>query len=275
MHNPKGVISSKENTLLKRIRQLQQVGSKGQKARHEHQLAVMDGIHLLQVWQGDPRLQSIVITQGALANTEIAHIIHTHCEQCPEAEIQLVDEVLWPSISELECAPQIMGLVRLELLKNTSKNLLGDTIVLDAVQDAGNVGTILRTALACHFYQIVCTVGTAHIWSPKVIRAAMGAHRYLTFYEAQSVDEVTSNIEAPLLATAMTAERSLYSMQALLQKPVAWVFGNEGQGVSPELSQQATSIRVPQNPKLESLNVASTAAVCLYETLRVRGQFNT
>ncbi|NDA17342.1 MAG: ribonuclease HII [Burkholderiaceae bacterium] len=218
---------------------------------------------------------SIVITQGALAKTEIAHIIHKHCEQCPEAEIQLVDEVLWPSISELECAPQIMGLVRLEPLKNTSKNLLGDTIILDAVQDAGNVGTILRTALACHFYQIVCTVGTAHIWSPKVIRAAMGAHRYLTFYEAQSVDEVTSNIEAPLLATAMTAERSLYSMEALLQKPVAWVFGNEGQGVSPELSQQATSIRVPQNPKLESLNVASTAAVCLYETLRVRGQFNT
>ncbi|NCV78463.1 MAG: hypothetical protein EBW18_05410 [Burkholderiaceae bacterium] len=103
----------------------------------------------------------------------------------------------------------------------------------------------------------------------------MGAHRYLTFYEGQSIDDVASNIEAPLLATTMTAEHSLYSIEALLQKPVAWVFGNEGQGVSPELSQQATSIRVPQNPKLESLNVASTAAVCLYETLRVRGQFNT
>lgn len=275
MHNSKGVISSKENNLLKRIRQLQQAGSKGQKARQESQLAVMDGIHLLQVWQGDPRLQSILITPAALVNTEITAIIDAHCEQCPEVEIQLVDEALWPSISELERAPQIMGLVRLEPPKNTSKNLLGDTIVLDAIQDAGNVGTILRTALACHFNQIVCTAGTAHIWSPKVLRAAMGAHRYLTFYEGQSIDDVTSNIEAPLLATTMTAEHSLYSIEARLQKPVAWVFGNEGQGVSPELLGQATLIRIPQNPKLESLNVASTAAVCLYETLRARGQFNS
>ena len=275
MHNSKSVISSKENNLLKRIRQLQQAGSKGQKARQESRLAVMDGIHLLQVWQGDPRLQSILITPAAPTNAEIAAIIDAHCEQCPEVEIQLVDEALWSSISELERAPQIMGLVRLEFPKNTSKNLRGDTIVLDAIQDAGNVGTILRTALACHFNQIVCTAGTAHIWSPKVLRAAMGAHRYLTFYEGQSIDDVTSNIEAPLLATTMTAEHSLYSIEASLQKPVAWVFGNEGQGVSPGLLGQATLIRVPQNPKLESLNVASTAAVCLYETLRARGQFNS
>lgn len=268
-------ISSKENSLLKRIRQLQQAGSKGQKARQEHQLAVMESIHLLQVWQGDPRLQSILTTPSALANGEIEAIIDAHCEQCPEVEIQLLDESLWPSISELEHAPQMMGLVRLEPVKNTSKNLLGDIIVLDAIQDAGNVGTILRTALACHFNQIVCTVGTAHIWSPKVLRAAMGAHRYLTFYEAQSIDDVTSTIEAPLLATTMNADHSLYSIQALLQKPVAWVFGNEGQGVSPGLLGQATRIRVPQNPQLESLNVASTAAVCLYETLRARGQFNS
>jgi RNA methyltransferase, TrmH family len=275
MHNSEGVISSKDNHLLKRIRQLQQAGSKGQKARHEYQLAVMDGIHLMQAWQGDPRLQSILITSTALTNPEIAAIIHSHSEQCPDVEIQLIDESLWSSISELEHAPQIMGLVRLELPKDTSKNLRGDTIVLDAIQDAGNVGTILRTALACHFNQIVCTVGTAHIWSPKVLRAAMGAHRYLTFYEAQSIDAVTSNIEAPLLATTMTAPRSLYSVEARLQKPIAWVFGNEGQGVCPELLQQATLIRVPQNPQLESLNVASTAAICLYETLRARGQFNS
>ncbi len=275
MHNSKGVISSKENHLLKRVRQLQQAGSKGQKARQENQLAVMDGIHLLQVWQGDPRLQSILITPAALKNAEIAAIIDAHCEQYPEVEIQLVDEALWSSISELERAPQIMGLVHLESPKSTEKNLLGDTVILDAIQDAGNVGTILRTALACHFNQIVCTVGTAHIWSPKVLRAAMGAHRYLTFYEGQSVDNVTSNIEAPLLATAISAEHSLYSIEARLQKPVAWVFGNEGQGVSPELLEQATQIRVPQNPNLESLNVASTAAVCLYETLRARGQFNS
>jgi len=269
------VITSKDNRLLKRIRGLQQAGNAGQKARYEDRLAVIDGIHLLQVWQGDPRLQLILTTQEAQTNSEITAIIANHCEQCPETELQFVDESLWSSVSALEHAPQMIGLVRIDPKKNITQRMIGDAIVLDAIQDAGNVGTILRTALACDFNQIVCTTGTAHIWSPKVIRAAMGAHRYLTFYEAQGINDVMSNIEAPLLATTMNAEHSLYSIGTQLQKSVAWVFGNEGQGVSPELLGKAMNVRIPQDSKLESLNVASAAAICLYETLRARGQFNS
>lgn len=121
----KASISSKENNLLKRIRQLQQAGSKGQKARHEYQLAVLDGIHLLQVWQGDPRLEHILTTQEALANAEIATIIHAHGEQCPAVEIQLVDESLWSSISELEHAPPNHGLGALGAIKKYFKESAG------------------------------------------------------------------------------------------------------------------------------------------------------
>lgn len=273
MLNSPIVITSKENRLLKQIRQLQQPGNKGQKARHEYHLAVLEGIHLLQVWQGDPRIEQILTTQEAQGNPEIASIVIHHGHQCPNANLQFVEESLWSSISELENAPPIIGLVRLDPIKNTPTNLQGDTVVLDAIQDAGNVGTILRTALACNFKQIVCTVGTAHIWSPKVIRAAMGAHRHLHFIEGQTIADVTSRIEVPLLATTMGAEHSLYGIEERLQQPLAWVFGNEGQGVAMELLQQSTRVRVPQNPELESLNVASTAAICLYETLRARGQF--
>lgn len=267
-------ISSKENSLLKRVRELQQAGSKGQKARNEYQLAVLDGIHLLQVWQGDSRLELILTTQTAQKNPEIAAIMMNHLKQCPHTEIQFVEEALWSSLSELKNAPQIIGLVRFDQAKNTAKNWIGDTVVLDAIQDAGNVGSILRTALACDFKQVVCTIGTAHIWSPKVLRAAMGAHRYLTFYEAQTIDDVTSNIEALLLTTVASAEQSLYTIEKDLQRPVCWVFGNEGQGVSAQLLQQSIQIQIPQNHELESLNVASAAAVCLYETLRARGRFN-
>lgn len=264
------VIHSRDNALLKRIRQLQLLGSKGQKARVEYGQAVIDGIHVLQVWSGDIRLRSLITSKSAQTHQEIKDLIGQHLERCPNTQVHWVDEALWSSITELDNAPQIMGLIDLEQAKTNQKIITGDALVLDGIQDAGNVGTILRTALACHFKQIICTIGTAHVWSPKVLRAAMGAHRYLRLYEGWSMNDVVSNIEAPLLATTLLAKDDLYSIANSLKNPVAWVFGNEGQGVSEDLLAEAKQIRIPQNPEIDSLNVATAAAVCLYETIRVR-----
>jgi TrmH family RNA methyltransferase len=118
---------------------------------------------------------------------------------------------------------------------------------------------------------VICTVGTAHIWSPKVLRAAMGAHRHLHFYEGQTLEDIKNKVQIPLLATASSAQQSLYALEKMLQKPLVWVLGNEGQGVSQELLAFATQVRIPQNSQVESLNVAVSAAVCLYETQRIRG----
>lgn len=264
------VIYSRDNTLLKRVRQLQLTGSRGQKARMEHGQAVIDGIHLLQVWSGDAHLRSFITSKSAQTHQEIKDLIEQHLESCPNTQVHWVDEALWSSITELDKSPQIMGLLELEQVKTSNKIITGDVLVLDAIQDAGNVGTILRTAVACHFKQIVCTIGTAHLWSPKVLRAAMGAHRYLRLYEGWSMNDVVSNVETPLLATTMLAKEDLYSITNTLKNPVAWVFGNEGQGVSEDLLAQAKQIRIPQNPEIDSLNVATAAAVCLYETIRAR-----
>lgn len=264
------IIYSRDNALLKRIRQLQLSGSKGQKARIEQQQAVLDGIHVMQTWLGDTRLHSFITSPNAQTHPEIATLIERHLEQCPNTQIHWVDETLWSSISELENAPHIMGLIKLEQAKVGHQTIKGDVLILEAIQDAGNVGTILRTALATHFRQVICTTGTAHIWSPKVLRAAMGAHRHLYFYEGWSANDVASNIDSSLLATTMDAKDNLYSISKTLSKPVAWIFGNEGQGVSSDLLAQAQQVRIPQNSEIESLNVATAAAVCLYETLRVR-----
>ena len=264
------IIYSRDNALVKRIRQLQLSGSKGQKARTEQQHAVLDGIHVLQTWSGDARLDSLITSKSAQSFPEIASLISHHLAICPNTQVHWIDETVWDSISELENAPQIMGLLHLEHTKTSSKTITGDVLILDAVQDAGNVGTILRTALATRFKQIICTTGTAHIWSPKVLRAAMGAHRYLEFYEGWSSNDVASNIEASLLATTMDAKDNLYAIGKILKAPVAWIFGNEGQGISSDLLAQAKQIQIPQNPQIESLNVATAAAVCLYETMRVR-----
>jgi TrmH family RNA methyltransferase len=98
----------------------------------------------------------------------------------------------------------------------------------------------------------------------------MGAHRLLDLYEGWSIQQVLSAVTAPLLATTADGELELFNMHEELIHPVAWVMGSEGHGVSPDLMAQARGVSIPIDPRVESLNVATAAAVCLFETLRVR-----
>ena len=144
------------------------------------------------------------------------------------------------------------------------------SVVLDRLQDAGNVGNILRSASAFGFTQVVAIKGTAALWSPKVLRAGMGAHFGLRLVEAVS-DDALGALQMPMLATSSHAARLIH--EAPLPWPCAWVLGHEGQGVSAALMQRCTeSLRIPQPGGEESLNVASAAAVCLYESARQRGR---
>jgi TrmH family RNA methyltransferase len=142
------------------------------------------------------------------------------------------------------------------------------TVVLDRLQDAGNVGTIIRSAAAFGFAQIVAIKGTAALWSPKVLRAGMGAHFGLKLVEG--VEEAALQALAlPLLATSSHAAQAIH--QVALPWPCAWVVGHEGQGVSHALMQRCgQTLRIPQPGGEESLNVAAAAAVCLYESARQR-----
>jgi TrmH family RNA methyltransferase len=142
------------------------------------------------------------------------------------------------------------------------------SVVLDRLQDAGNVGNILRSASAFGFTQVIAIKGTAALWSPKVLRAGMGAHFALRLVEGVS-DEALGTLQMPMFATSSHAARLIH--EANLPWPCAWVMGHEGQGVSAALMQRCTeALRIPQPGGEESLNVASAAAVCLYESARQR-----
>jgi TrmH family RNA methyltransferase len=144
------------------------------------------------------------------------------------------------------------------------------TVVLDRLQDAGNVGSILRSSAAFGVLQVVGLKGTAALWSPKVLRAAMGAHFALRLVEGLA-DDALAALEVPLVATASGAGTPLH--EAALPEPCGWVFGNEGQGIAAALSERcALQVHIPQPGGEESLNVAAAAAVCLYEssTRRIR-----
>jgi len=136
------------------------------------------------------------------------------------------------------------------------------TVILDRVQDAGNVGSILRSASAFGFGQVIALKGTAALWSPKVLRAAMGAHFGLNLLEVMGLTDLSA-LTVPLVVTS--SHHGTRIQDLVLPHPCAWVMGHEGQGVCAELMDRATVFaRIGQPGGEESLNVAAAAAICLH-----------
>jgi TrmH family RNA methyltransferase len=186
------------------------------------------------------------------------------------ARVVVVPEVLWKVFTGLESPARIGFLLPLEGERSLAGQLTPGvpTVLLDRLQDAGNVGSILRSAAALGAKQVLALKGTAGLWSPKVLRAGMGAHFGLNLVEQLTVGDL-AELGVPLVATSSHTDHELHSVT--LPEPCAWVMGHEGQGVSEELMARcALSVRIPQPGGEESLNVAAATAICLYESLRRR-----
>jgi len=167
---------------------------------------------------------------------------------------------LFREVSGLE-APAGVGFV-LDL--PTEVALLPDaaTVILDRVQDAGNVGSILRSAGAFGFKQVVALKGSAALWSPKVLRAGMGAHFGLHLLEGLSLEDLQA-LQVPIVVTSSHQGDLIQNLR--LPQPCAWAMGHEGQGVCAELmARAAVHVRIGQPGGEESLNVAAAAAICLH-----------
>jgi TrmH family RNA methyltransferase len=172
----------------------------------------------------------------------------------------VIPDALFAGISTLE-SPGGMGCV-LGLPPPAELQPGAATVVLDRVQDAGNVGSILRSAAAFGFQQILALKGTAALWSPKVLRAGMGAHFGLALLEGVE-PAALDTLTVPLVVTSSHDGQLLH--QHRLPNPCAWVMGHEGQGVSDDLLQRAAlRVRIAQPGGEESLNVAAAAAICLH-----------
>src|SRR3989344_6102446 len=184
--------------------------------------------------------------------------------------VVVVPEALWKVFTGLESPARIGFLMPLSGEHAlTGEVLVGvPTVVLDRLQDAGNVGSILRSAAALGVKQVLALKGTAGLWSPKVLRAGMGAHFGLNLVEQLTAGDL-AGLGVPLVATSSHTDNELHSVK--LPEPCAWVMGHEGQGVSDELMARCNlSVRIPQPGGEESLNVAAATAICLYESLRRR-----
>ena len=250
-------ITSRDNTVLQRLRKLSQDGTAYRKLGS----VWLEGDHLARacVQRGHP-VSLAVLTEDAYADASLRQL----ADAAPR--VLVVPTALFKTISGLESPAQMGFEVPHDVAQELTPGL--DSVVLDRLQDAGNVGTILRSAAAMGFRQILALKGTAALWSPKVLRAGMGAHFGLQLIEGLAVADL-DRLALPLVATSSYAKAQIHRIA--LPQPCAWVMGHEGQGVQEALMQRCTlTVGIPQPGGEESLNVGSAAAICLYESARQR-----
>ncbi|MYN45572.1 RNA methyltransferase [Pseudoduganella sp. FT93W] len=226
---------------------------------------LLDGVHLCQSYlqlRGLP--EQCIVSESALQHGEVMDIVgqlearHGHVLALPDS--------LFKAISQVEHGIGVMFSVATPE-RSVSGPLAVNAVLLDGVQDPGNMGSILRSAAAAGIREVYCSAGSAYCWSPKVLRAAMGAHFVLDIYENVDLAELVRNARVSTLATSGYATQRLYDVD--LRQPVAWLFGHEGQGVADDLLSLAThQVVIPHLGQVESLNVAACAAVCFFEQVR-------
>lgn len=178
--------------------------------------------------------------------------------------ITLMPDALFSFISGLESPSRMGFLLKLPEHKAIVSGVM--TVVLDRLQDAGNVGSILRSAAAFGVKQVLALQGTAAVWSPKVLRAGMGAHFGLQLMEGLSETDLDA-MAVPRIATSSHQGPFLHEwmQRSDWPHPCAWLFGHEGQGLSePLLNSAKYCVRIAQPGGEESLNVAAAAAICLH-----------
>ena len=243
-------ISSRDNALIKDLRRLSQDNTAYRKQG--------------RVWLEGDHLCRAALARGlkpvmAVFSESFWPPPHVLWAQAAIKNIVIPDALL-PEISGLE-SPARMGFV-LELPAAPELQPGAASVILDRVQDAGNVGSILRSAAAFGFGQVIALKGTAALWSPKVLRAGMGAHFALRLMEGVE-PETLARLTVPIIVTS--SHHGSFLHQQSLPMPSAWAMGHEGQGVSDNLMDSASlKVRINQPGGEESLNVAAAAAVCLY-----------
>jgi TrmH family RNA methyltransferase len=252
------LITSRDNPLVKELKRLHQDGSAYRKLGQ----VWLEGDHLCRAaMTRHVKVQHAVFAQSMWDSTPLAWR-----EYAPK--VTVLADALFAEISALE-SPARMGFLCEAPTSNTI-DPNAPTVVLDRLQDAGNVGAILRSAAAFGFRQILAIKGTAALWSGKVLRAGMGAHFGLQLIESLQYDDLDV-LKIPMIATSSHQGPYLHELQMNSQSnqqlphPGAWLLGHEGQGVAPQLADKAQlHVRIAQPGGEESLNVAAAAAICLY-----------
>lgn len=255
------VITSKDNEIIKHIKKL-----KDKKERDEFNEFVVEGIKMLEeaINEG-ANIKTVVVCDDCLGNSKIATDL---LYEIAKENIIYVSEKIFKLISDVMTPQGILAVVEKNNLINIdyTENLY---LILDNIQDPGNLGTIIRTADSINLKQIIVTKGSADPYNPKVVRSSMGATFRVKVIEVEDlslmVKEMKKN-KIKILATDLRTDKSIYDVS---YEKSAIVIGNEANGVSEEILSLADErIKIPMSGKTESLNAAVATGIILYNAVK-------
>ncbi len=255
-------ISSEQNPVIKQARKL----ATSNRFCKLSGRTLAEGIHLAGELIGFKELiESIYLLKG-LRNSEINKIVESLGSL--DVDAYELPPALFKHICPVDSSTGII--CEIHVPPKYHEPVKGDVVFLDGVQDPGNLGTILRTCVAAGVTNVALSKDCAFTWSPKALRAGMGAQFALKIMESTDIVEIKTVTGNQCLVTALQGGKDLFS-EPWGDKPTIWVFGSEGQGVSKKALAAADKILyIPISSKTESLNVAAASAVCLFEQKRRR-----
>lgn len=250
-------LQSKSNPFFKRLLRVAQ--------QRDSNFVLLEGLHLCQVyWERYGAPEAVLWREGS---------------SLPKASWQrsLLDlpqvYCLPASLFDRLCStpsPQPLNAL-VSVPRPTLQAPVANCLYLDRIQDPGNMGTLLRTAVAVGIKHVYCSVACVSPWSPKVLRSAQGAHFALQLYTQVDSQWFLQHNRLPVWVTQLN-DRSCHLYEIDIPRDVVWVLGNEGQGVSTIFCEQAQqSVFIPQHSSVESLNVGVAGSVALYEQARQHG----
>lgn len=216
---------------------------------------LLDGEHLLQAYE-----QAIGAPELLIVAPQTVATLHRH----DHVDSIIVAEALFAELSPVETPSGVLALIERPQIRVAAT---GSMIALEAVQDPGNLGAILRSAAAAGFARVLLSPACADAWSPKTLRAGMGAHFVIPIEERVELAARLVETPTPTFALTLDGAQSLY--QTDLRGDVIFMFGNEGAGLSDALAALAgTRVSIPMRGAVESLNVAAAVSVCCFEKMR-------
>jgi len=261
------VISSKDNRIIKEAASLA-----SKKYRDELDSYLIEGPNIVKEAMEEGGRVRFIFTLAGAESEEINEILKL-AENQNLAAYKLTSDV-FAKVTQTDNPQQIAAVINKrqiseqEFFSNIKEK---NIVVLDRLQDPGNVGTLIRTAEALGFGGVIVLKGTADVYQPKVVRSATGSllrMPVLFLEDAAICKKVLKENNKTIYTTKMNADSSVFD--ADLRKDVAIVIGNEGNGICEELLNDSKSLSIPMEGKTESINAAVSAAIVMYESLRQR-----
>ncbi|MBX3651486.1 MAG: RNA methyltransferase [Burkholderiales bacterium] len=252
-------ITSSDNPRFRALLKLAQ----SSRERRNAGLSLLDGIHLVAAYAehaGPP--DEIVLSRSGAESAEVRGLLARQGVD----DVLLLSDALFRQLSSVATPTGIIAVVPTPRVAMPER-LSGSSVWLEDIQDPGNVGSILRSAAAAGIETVCLSRHSVHAWSPRVLRAGMGAHFALQIIEGVDLQVLAGVYSGSIVATAVNDGVAVFD--ADLKGDVAFLFGNEGAGLTPALAALARqTVHIPMPGNAESLNVGAAAAVCLFERVR-------